>query len=67
MLQLTQIIILYTRFVVCAIAHEVKGRRELVYVVAECAVSYRPDNAGGDAIQSRLITALCVLSYGMIS
>lgn len=42
-------IVLYIRFVVCAIAHEVKDCTESAYVFAECALSCRTD--AGDAIR----------------
>ena len=59
----TLVIILYTHFVVCAIAHEVKGSRDRFMFWRMRDGPTRVD----DAIQRPIITALCVLSYGMIS
>jgi hypothetical protein len=59
MFQLTQIIILYTHVVVCAIAHEVKGCRESVYVLAGCAVSCWTDNADDAISEVNYYSAVC--------
>ena len=44
-----------------------EGQQGSVYVLSGCAVSYWMTDNADDAIQRPIITALCVLSYGMVS